>query len=476
MDGGMALAEKELRLDKYLADMKVGTRSEVKIFIRKSRITVNGITVRNTGFKVTEQDIVAFDGREVGYTKMEYIMLNKPAGVLTATKDSRQKTVLSLLPKAKRRDLFPVGRLDKDTEGLLLITNDGILAHRLLSPKKHVDKTYFVRVAGCVNEEHKNMFAAGILCGDFTALPAELVIKKTGDISEVLLTIREGKFHQVKRMFEAVGMEVLYLKRIRMGTLSLDGNLKEGEYRELTEEEVKKLRCLTGIEQETSQSFLSKVMDGVKGVLFDLDGTLVDSMWMWEEIDIEYLGRFGIPLPAGLQAQIEGMSFSETADYFKSHFPAITEDIDEMKQTWNRMAWEKYATKVFLKPGALGFLKYLKEHGIRTGIASSNSAELVRTVLEALNVQEYFDAVHTACEVGVGKPAPDIYLYVAKKLGLSPEHCLVFEDIVKGIESGRAAGMHVCAIGDDYSLAAEEEKRALADYFIEDYRDFGFDK
>ncbi len=430
MDGGMALAEKELRLDKYLADMKVGTRSEVKIFIRKSRITVNGVTVRDTGFKVTEQDIVAFDGKEVGYTKMEYIMLNKPAGVLTATKDSRQKTVLSLLPKAKRRDLFPVGRLDKDTEGLLLITNDGILAHRLLSPKKHVDKTYFVRVAGCVNEEHKNMFAAGILCGDFTALPAELVIKKTGDISE-------------------------------------------GEYRELTEEEVKKLRCLTGIEQETSQSFLSKVMDGVKGVLFDLDGTLVDSMWMWEEIDIEYLGRFGIPLPAGLQAQIEGMSFSETADYFKSHFPAITEDIDEMKQTWNRMAWEKYATKVFLKPGALGFLKYLKEHGIRTGIASSNSAELVRTVLEALNVQEYFDAVHTACEVGVGKPAPDIYLYVAKKLGLSPEHCLVFEDIVKGIESGRAAGMHVCAIGDDYSLAAEEEKRARADYFIEDYRDFG---
>ena len=310
MDGGMALAEKELRLDKYLADMKVGTRSEVKIFIRKSRITVNGVTVRDTGFKVTEQDIVAFDGKEVGYTKMEYIMLNKPAGVLTATKDSRQKTVLSLLPKAKRRDLFPVGRLDKDTEGLLLITNDGILAHRLLSPKKHVDKTYFVRVAGCVNEEHKNMFAAGILCGDFTALPAELVIKKTGDISEVLLTIREGKFHQVKRMFEAVGMEVLYLKRIRMGTLSLDGNLKEGEYRELTEEEVKKLRCLTGIEQETSQSFLSKVMDGVKGVLFDLDGTLVDSMWMWEEIDIEYLGRFGIPLPAGLQEQIEGMSFS----------------------------------------------------------------------------------------------------------------------------------------------------------------------
>ena len=177
----MALAEKELRLDKYLADMKVGTRSEVKIFIRKSRITVNGVTVRDTGFKVTEQDIVAFDGKEVGYTKMEYIMLNKPAGVLTATKDSRQKTVLSLLPKAKRRDLFPVGRLDKDTEGLLLITNDGILAHRLLSPKKHVDKTYFVRVAGCVNEEHKNMFAAGILCGDFTALPAELVIKKRGN-------------------------------------------------------------------------------------------------------------------------------------------------------------------------------------------------------------------------------------------------------------------------------------------------------
>ncbi len=487
------MAGKELRLDKYLADMKVGTRSEVKTYIRKCRVTVNGSTVREIGYKVSEQDIVAFDGKEVGYTKMEYIMLHKPAGVLTATKDSHQKTVLSLLSGAKRRDLFPVGRLDKDAEGLLLITNDGPLAHRLLSPRKHVEKTYFVRVAGKVGQEHVEKFAAGLFCYDFMALPAELVIKKRmGDISEVFLTIKEGKFHQVKRMFEMVGMEVLYLKRLSMGTLPLDRKLKRGQSRELTQKEVEDLRRLVGLEEETKKTvevvepekmeakgdmthLLDQVMEGVEGVLFDLDGTLVDSMWMWQEIDIEYLGRFGIPLPEGLQAQIEGMSFSETADYFKSHFPSITEGIDEMKQTWNRMAWEKYATKVFLKPGALGFLQYLKEHGIRTGIATSNSAELVHTVLKALGVQEYFDAVHTACEVGVGKPAPDIYLYVAKKLGLAPKCCLVFEDIIKGIEAGKAAGMRVCAIQDDYSLQAEEEKRSRADYFINDYRDFGFD-
>ncbi len=211
-----------------------------------------------------------------------------------------------------------------------------------------------------------------------------------------------------------------------------------------------------------------------KYILFDLDGTLVDSMWMWKEIDIEYLGRFGISLPEGLQEQIEGMSFSETANYFQSHFPQITENIEEMKASWNRMAGEKYATKVFLKPGALGFLKYLKTHGIRTGIATSNSYELVHTVLSALGVEQYFDEVHTACEVGAGKPAPDIYLYVAKTLDILPEDCLVFEDICKGIMAGKAAGMRVCAVQDLYSKEAEEKKRAMADYFINDYRDFGF--
>lgn len=489
------MAEKELRLDKYLADMKVGTRSEVKRYIRKGRVAVNQQIVRDVGFKVLSKDLVTFDGMKINYTKMEYIMLYKPAGVLTATKDKHQRTVFSLLEETKRKDLFPVGRLDKDTEGLLLLTNNGTLAHRLLSPKYHVDKTYYAKIVGKVGEEEIRRFAEGISCGEFTALPAKLEIKKTGEISEVEVTVQEGKFHQVKRMFEAVGAEVIYLKRLRMGSLYLDESLAPEQSRELTEKEIEELLALAGIgdaqkqflydrEEAQLETFsgdaeegnidLEIMMDGVKGVLFDLDGTLVDSMWMWKEIDIEYLGRFGISLPEGLQEQIEGMSFSETANYFQSHFPQITENIEEMKASWNRMAGEKYATKVFLKPGAFGFLKYLKAHGIRTGIATSNSYELVHTVLNALGVEQYFDEVHTACEVGAGKPAPDIYLYVAKTLEILPEDCLVFEDICKGITAGKAAGMRVCAVQDLYSKEAEEKKRAMADYFINDYRDFGF--
>lgn len=501
------MAEKDLRLDKYLADMKIGTRSEVKIYIRKCRVAVNGAVVRDVGFKVSSRDTVTFDGRPVEYIGTEYIMLHKPAGVLTATRDGRQKTVLSLLPDCARRDLFPVGRLDKDTEGLLLITNDGALAHRLLSPKKHVDKVYYAKVQGRVLPAHAAQFAAGIrVDGEFTALPARLVILKSDEVSEVELTIQEGKFHQVKRMFAAVGMEVLYLKRTAMGPLRLDDTLAKGEYRSLTKQELAALMEFTkgrgpegvsekresgeqgAVFKETSgvrepgevfrgaYADFPAVMENISAVIFDLDGTLVDSMWMWEAIDIEYLGRFGIALPEGLQAQIEGMSFSETADYFKRRFPAITESIGEMKETWNRMAQEKYAREVFFKPGALGFLKYLREHGIRTGIATSNSAALVRTVLAALSAEAYFDEVHTACEVKAGKPAPDIYLYVAECLGVPPENCLVFEDIGKGIEAGKAAGMRVCAVQDAYSKKAEQEKRALADYFINDYRDFGFEE
>lgn len=489
------MTEKNLRLDKYLSDMKVGTRSEVKIYIRKCRVAVNGEIVRDVGYKVSAEDTVTFDGRAIGYTKMEYIMLYKPAGVLTATQDKRERTVLSLLEGAKRRDLFPVGRLDKDTEGLLLITNDGALAHRLLSPKKHVDKVYYARVQGRVLAEHAAQFLEGLRVDEeFTALPAKLVILKSDEVSEVELTIQEGKFHQVKRMFAAIGMEVLYLKRLAMGSLRLDDTLRKGEYRDLTETELAALMGLTeddsgeAVTQEQEAAYenpagadgrvhvdFPAMLENVRAVIFDLDGTLVDSMWMWEAIDIEYLGRFGIPLPEGLQAEIEGMSFSETANYFKTRFPEITESIDEMKETWNRMAWEKYAHEVFLKPGALGFLNYLKEHGIRVGIATSNSTELVRTVLGALSAEVYFDEVHTACEVKAGKPAPDIYLYVAECLGVPPENCLVFEDICKGIEAGKAAGMRVCAVQDAYSKEAEQQKRALADYFINDYRDFGFD-
>ena len=190
----------------------------------------------------TERDTVLFNGMTVGYAEFEYYMLNKPAGVVSATEDRRERTVLDLIGEKRRKDLFPVGRLDKDTEGLLLITNDGELAHRLLSPKKHVDKTYYARVAGRITEEHKKIFAAGVDIGDEKpALPAELRILSSEEISEVELTIHEGRFHQVKRMFHAVGGEVLYLKRTSMGSLRLDECLEPGQYRRLTEDEIRAL-------------------------------------------------------------------------------------------------------------------------------------------------------------------------------------------------------------------------------------------
>ena len=190
----------------------------------------------------TERDTVLFNGMTVGYAEFEYYMLNKPAGVVSATEDRRERTVLDLIGEKRRKDLFPVGRLDKDTEGLLLITNDGELAHRLLSPKKHVDKTYYARVAGRITEEHKKIFAAGVDIGDEKpALPAELRILSSEEISEVELTIHEGRFHQVKRMFHAVGGKVLYLKRTSMGSLRLDECLEPGQYRRLTEDEIRAL-------------------------------------------------------------------------------------------------------------------------------------------------------------------------------------------------------------------------------------------
>ena len=193
----------------------------------------------------TDKSMVCFDGREVAYAEYEYYMLNKPAGVISATEDNRCETVIDLIESKKRKDLFPVGRLDKDTEGLLLITNDGALAHRLLSPKKHVDKCYFAKVQGKVTEEDVMAFSKGVNIGTLEeeewTMPGELVILKSDEISEIRLTIQEGKFHQVKRMFQAVGKEVIYLKRERMGTLVLDDSLELGEYRELTDEELKNL-------------------------------------------------------------------------------------------------------------------------------------------------------------------------------------------------------------------------------------------
>ena len=235
-----------IRLDKYLADMGCGTRQEVKKFIRSGQVSVDNIVVKKPETKV-EQTVqeVFLNGEKVGYESFEYYMLNKPAGVISATEDQSCQTVVDLIKDKKRKDLFPVGRLDKDTEGLLLITNDGALAHRLLSPKKHVDKCYFARICGKVTEEDVRSFEKGVNIGSQEqpeiTMPGKLEIITSDDISKIRLTIQEGKFHQVKRMFQAVGKEVIYLKRLRMGTLILDENLGIGEYRPLTKEELEKL-------------------------------------------------------------------------------------------------------------------------------------------------------------------------------------------------------------------------------------------
>lgn len=235
-----------MRLDKYLAEMGVGTRQEVKKQIRQGKAAVNGTVVKAADTKIDEtSDEVTICGRNISYVSYEYYMLNKPAGVVSATEDRRDTTVIDLIKDKKRKDLFPVGRLDKDTEGLLLITNDGDLAHRLLAPKKHVDKVYYAKIDGMVTEEDVKRFAEGIDIGaeeEEMTRPAKLDIMKSAEESEIRLTIHEGKFHQVKRMFLAVGKEVTYLKRERMGTLCLDENLKPGEYRLLTEEEIENVR------------------------------------------------------------------------------------------------------------------------------------------------------------------------------------------------------------------------------------------
>lgn len=235
-----------MRLDKYLAEMGVGTRQEVKKQIRQGKAAVNGTVVKAADTKIDEtSDEVTICGRNISYVSYEYYMLNKPGGVVSATEDRRDTTVIDLIKDKKRKDLFPVGRLDKDTEGLLLITNDGDLAHRLLAPKKHVDKVYYAKIDGMVTEEDVKRFAEGIDIGaeeEEMTRPAKLDIMRSAEESEIRLTIHEGKFHQVKRMFLAVGKEVTYLKRERMGTLCLDENLKPGEYRLLTEEEIENVR------------------------------------------------------------------------------------------------------------------------------------------------------------------------------------------------------------------------------------------
>jgi len=233
-----------MRLDKYLAKCGQGTRSEVKKYIRAGKVAVQGTVVKDAGLIIdadTAQVTVA--GKPMAYRDNYYLMLNKPAGVISATQDRLHPTVLGLLPQEYGHlDLFPVGRLDKDTQGLMLLTDDGALAHRLLSPKKHVPKTYRARILGHVDAADIERFAAGIELEDFTTMPARLEVLEAGAESLIEVTIFEGKFHQVKRMFLAVGKEVLYLQRIAMGGLHLAPDLKPGEVRELTPEELNLLQ------------------------------------------------------------------------------------------------------------------------------------------------------------------------------------------------------------------------------------------
>ncbi|MBO5246804.1 MAG: HAD family phosphatase [Eubacterium sp.] len=210
------------------------------------------------------------------------------------------------------------------------------------------------------------------------------------------------------------------------------------------------------------------MLTGMKGIIFDLDGTMIDSMWMWRDIDLAFMGERNLPFTDDLERAIEGMSFRETAQYFIQTYQ-LKETAEELMQIWIEMAIHKYQYEVLPKPGLLAFLQEMKRRGIRMGIATSNARTLLDAAANAHGLYDYMDAVLTANEVARGKPAPDVFLAVSEKIGIPPAQCLVFEDIVQGIRAGLAAGMKVCAISDDYSVAQDEEKRALAHYYIDSY-------
>ncbi|MCC0637870.1 MULTISPECIES: pseudouridine synthase [unclassified Clostridioides] len=233
---------KKQRIDKILSNLGYGSRSEIKKYCKQGSVVVNGSEVSNPGTQVdTENDEILFNGEEVFYREYIYLMMNKPDGYISATTDKYDPTVLDLIDVSYLAfEPFPVGRLDKDTEGLLVLTNDGKLSHRVLSPKKHVPKTYYAKIDGIVTEKDVEAFAEGVVLDDgYKTMASQLKILKSDEESEIELTIHEGKFHQVKRMFESVDKKVVYLKRLSMGNLKLDESLELGEYRELTDEEVK---------------------------------------------------------------------------------------------------------------------------------------------------------------------------------------------------------------------------------------------
>lgn len=212
------------------------------------------------------------------------------------------------------------------------------------------------------------------------------------------------------------------------------------------------------------------MLNNIKAVLFDLDGTLVESMSMWGDIDVDYLKKFHIPVPEGLQKAIEGLSMYQTAVYFKENF-AIEDSLENIMDEWNRMAYKKYTTEIPLKPGVRAFLDVLKSKNIPCGIATSNSRILTEAILKSHQVENYFSVMVTGDEMTNGKPDPEVYLEAARKLGVAPEHCLVFEDIPFGIMAGKRAGMTVCAVEDDYSMNDMEEKIRLADFYIKSYEE-----
>ena len=453
-----------IRLDKYLCDAGIGTRSGVKELIKKGQVKVDGAVCKSPEKKIDEKTTnIDCYGQNIVREQFSYLLFYKPSGIVSATVDKRDETVVDFLRRAWEaeedrpfpKDLFPVGRLDKDTEGLLLVTNDGALAHALLSPKKHVVKTYEVTIGKPLHAEEILTLECGVDIGDEKpTMPARVNVQKDGKLH---LSIMEGRYHQVKRMLAAVGNSVIHLKRLRMGTLYLDEGMKPGDYRLLTEKEVQGL-----------QDKIPSLQD-VEAVIFDVDGTIADSMWVWKRIDREYLSRFDISLPDGLQAEIEGRSFYETAAYFKEHL-GIVDSVEKIMADWNEMAWEKYEKEVPLKSGVRDFMELCRERGIKMGIATSNSRELLETFEKTHGLTEYISCIMTGSEVPKGKPEPDIYLAVADILGVDPAKCLVFEDLTAGIMAGKNAGMKVCAVQDAYSLDSDREKRRFADYYIEDFR------
>ena len=211
------------------------------------------------------------------------------------------------------------------------------------------------------------------------------------------------------------------------------------------------------------------MLRGKKAVIFDMDGSLVDSMWIWPEVDRIYMEKYGLKQPADFHKAIEGKSYTETAQYFVDTFHDLHRSVDQVKEEWKEMTMELYSTKVLPKPGAVDFLKAMRQKGVLLGIATSNDRVLAEAALKAQGIFGYFDSVRTSCEVAAGKPAPDVYLKVAEVLSVSPASCLVFEGVPNGIPAGKNAGMEVFAVDDAFSRPDEQEKKRLADYFIHDF-------